>query len=353
MLCIYTSRDDIECNMRSFRVGRHLHQRFFRGSFDRNASFSVPLAYGPPRLLRSALFCPGDKERALAKACSLSGADRPDAVIIDLEDAVTPVNKALARRQVVQFLEARAGRGLPGPSIVVRVNCPSTTEWGEGDIKALVSLQQSAPRALQAIALPKVESHAVLDRTLQMHLEAGVSSSPPPALWAMVETPRGVLNSAVVAAHPSVDCLVFGANDLTKELRARHTADRAPLAFAMAQCVLAARAHGKLVLDGVHNSISNDAGLRRVCEQGRDMGFDGKSLIHPNQVAAAHAAFSPSPEEVAAAQRVLGAWETAVREGKSLAVVDGRLVEELHAMEAQRVVLTANMIANSLLPPPP
>jgi (3S)-malyl-CoA thioesterase len=273
---------------------------------------------------------------------------------MDLEDAVTPVNKTLARRQVVHFLEAKSKQGpasAPGPSVVVRVNCPVTTEWGEDDIKSLASLQRSAPQALQAIVLPKVESHGVLDRTLQLHREAGVSSPPP--LWAMVETPRGVLNAAVVATHPSVECLVFGANDLTKELRARHTADRAPLALAMAQCVLAARAHGKLVLNGVFNSISDDAGLRRVCEQGRDMGFDGKSLIHPNQVAAAHTAFSPSPEEVAAAQRILDAWEAAVRERKSLAVVDGRLVEELHVLEARRVVLTARMIASSLQAGPP
>lgn len=302
-----------------------------------------------PRLLRSALFCPGDKERALAKACALSGADRPDAVIMDLEDAVVPANKVQARRQVVRFLESRCsssgGQGQGGaPSVVVRVNCPATTEWGGEDIKELASLQRAFPRALEAVVLPKVDAHAVLDRTLQLFREAG--ATPPPPLWTMIETPRGVLNSAIVAAHPSVECLVFGANDLTKELRSRHTPDRAPLVFAMSQCILAARAHGKLVLDGVFNSITDDAGLRRVCEQGRDLGFDGKSLIHPNQVAAAHASFSPSPEEVAAAQKVLDAWEAAVREGKSLAVVDGKLVEALHVAEAQRVVLTARALAN-------
>jgi citrate lyase subunit beta/citryl-CoA lyase len=161
----------------------------------------------------------------------------------------------------------------------------------------------------------------------------------------MMETPRGVLHAEAIADHPRVACLVMGTSDLTKDLTARHTAARLPMLPSLAICLLAARAAGIAIVDGVHLDLEDEAGLAAACEQGRDLGFDGKTLIHPRQIAAANAAFGPSAEAVAHARRQIAAYEAALATGKGVAVLDGKLVESLHVVEAKRLVALAEQVA--------
>ncbi|KAJ1442346.1 citryl-CoA lyase [Ochromonadaceae sp. CCMP2298] len=282
------------------------------------------------RLLRSVLFCPGDKQRALAKAVTLP----TNAVVFDLEDAVAPDNKILARSTVDQFLRSLEDRK-NSPVHIVRVNCPFTTEWGEGDLKMLAGIQN-----VDAVILPKVEDEIGFDLINSILAENSTRQKPLP-IWAMIETARGVLNAAAIARSSSVECLVFGSNDLTKDLRAKHTPCRQPLLYAMSHVILAARAEGKLVLDGVHIELNDPEGLRVSSEQGRNLGFDGKTLIHPSQVAIANAAFAPSVWEVEAARRVVAGWAEAVADGRGVCVVDGRMVEALHVEQARIVLAEA------------
>ncbi|MCO8145737.1 CoA ester lyase [Rhodovulum tesquicola] len=275
------------------------------------------------RPFRSVLYIPASKARALDKARTLPA----DAIIFDLEDAVAPEEKRAAR----DLLAAALREGGFGPRfLIVRVN-GLDTEWGADDVTAMRGT------GAQAMLLPKVETTAQLDALGDaIH---GVE------LWAMMETPRGVLNADALAAHPRVGGFVMGTNDLIKELRCRPRADRLPLVTSLSQCLLAARAHGIVAIDGVYNAFQDEEGLRAECAQGRDLGFDGKSLIHPGQIAAANAVFAPTMAEIELSRRHIAAFDEARRNGLGIAVVDGRIVENLHIVTARQTLAKAAAIA--------
>ncbi|MFY2853050.1 HpcH/HpaI aldolase/citrate lyase family protein [Achromobacter xylosoxidans] len=287
----------------------------------------MPLTARPRR---SVLYMPGANARALDKARDLDA----DALILDLEDAVAPDAKALARQQVVAAL--RAG-GYGRRECVVRINALNTP-WGLDDARAI------ARAGADAVLLPKVQSAAELDALARALDAAGAPATLP--LWAMAETPLGFLRlDAIAGGHPRLAAIVVGTSDLVKDLHARHTPERHETLLARSLAVLAARAHGLAVLDGVHLDLDDDAGLAAACKQGRDQGFDGKTLIHPRQIAAANAAFAPTDAELASARRRLEAWHAARAAGRGVAVVDGALVENLHAREAERLLALAAAIA--------
>ena len=273
---------------------------------------------------------PGANARALEKARSLPC----DGVIFDLEDAVSPDAKSDARRNVVAALE-QGGYG--HRERIVRVN-GLDTPWCGDDVEAL------AGAALDGLLFPKIETTAQVDQALSLLDAAGGGGTP---LWIMVETPRAVLNVPDLAAHSErLEVLVLGTSDLVKELRATHTESRHNLAYALQRCVLAGRAGGCDVLDGVHLDFRNLPSFEAACRQGREMGFDGKTLIHPGQVDIANAVFGYAPEAVEHARRVLEAWRSALADGKGVAVLDGQLVENLHAAEAERVLAFARAVAD-------
>jgi citrate lyase subunit beta/citryl-CoA lyase len=284
----------------------------------------------PIRPRRSLLFMPGANTRALDKARELSA----DGLIFDLEDAVAPDMKERARAMVAAGL----GQGGYGRrERVVRVN-GLDTEWGEGDLDVASAMK------LDAVLLPKVESAAQVLDHIAVFEQAG--ALPDVAIWCMIETPKGVLAAAEIAtAHPRVAALVMGTSDLTADLRARTTSDRLPLMMSLQLVLLAARAHGLVALDGVYLDLADEVGFAAVCAQGRAFGFDGKTLIHPKQIAPANAAFAPSADEIAQAQKIIAAHEAALAEGKGIVVVDGRLVENLHVAAAQRILALAEAIA--------
>ncbi|MBK1979951.1 CoA ester lyase [Achromobacter xylosoxidans] len=287
----------------------------------------MPLTARPRR---SVLYMPGANARALDKARDLDA----DALILDLEDAVAPDAKALARQQVVAAL--RAG-GYGRRECVVRINALDTP-WGLDDARAI------ARAGADAVLLPKVQSAAELDALARALDAAGAPATLP--LWAMAETPLGFLRlDAIAGGHPRLAAIVVGTSDRVKDLHARHTPERHETLLARSLAVLAARAHGLAVLDGVHLDLDDDAGLAAACKQGRDQGFDGKTLIHPRQIAAANAAFAPTDAELASARRRLEAWHAARAAGRGVAVVDGALVENLHAREAERLLALAAAIA--------
>lgn len=283
----------------------------------------------PIRPRRSVLYMPGANARALDKARTLDA----DVLILDLEDAVAPDAKAQARAQVAAAL--REG-GYGRRECIVRVNALDTP-WGLDDVRAI------AQAGADAVLLPKVETPAQLAALAQALDAAGAPADLP--LWAMAETPLGFLRlDAIAGGHPRLAAIVVGTSDLVKDLHARHTPSRNETLLARSLAVMAARAHGLAVLDGVHLDLNDDAGLQDTCRQGRDQGFDGKTLIHPRQIAAANAAFAPTPEELDTARKRLDAWQAAQAEGKGVAVVDGALVENLHASEAERVLALAAAI---------
>ena len=275
------------------------------------------------RPYRSVLYIPGSKERALEKAEGLNA----DAIIFDLEDAVAPDEKAAARALLVATL-ARADYG--NRARIVRVN-GLDTEWGAADIAAFNGAK------IDALLIPKVSSPADLD--------AVAALIPDVPLWAMMETARGMLNAAAIAAHPRLAGMVMGTNDLAKELGSRFRADRLPMQAGLSLCLLAAKAEGLVIIDGVFNAFKDDDGLRAECDQGRDMGFDGKTLIHPAQLDIANTAFAPTAAEVDLATRQIAAFEAALAEGQAVAVVDGRIVENLHIVTAQATLAKAAAIA--------
>jgi citrate lyase subunit beta/citryl-CoA lyase len=283
-----------------------------------------------PRPRRSVLYAPGSNPRALEKARRLDA----DGFIFDLEDAVAPAAKVTAREGVAGAL---AAGGYRGREILLRVNA-LTTEWGRADLSA------AAAMPIDGVLLPKVDSAHTVHDALAVLAEAGA----PPGLgvWCMLETPLGVLNApAIAAASPRLAGLVMGTSDLAKDLRARPSPDRLPLLAALEWCVLAARAHGLAILDGVHLDLADDAGFAAACRQGRELGFDGKTLIHPKTIAAANAAFAPSAGEVAEAHRIIAAHAEAVAAGKGVVLVDGKLIENLHVASAHALVALADAIA--------
>ena len=272
---------------------------------------------------------PGSNARAMEKAKGLAA----DAIVFDLEDAVAPDAKEQARAQAVGVV--RAG-GYGRRELIVRVN-GMATPWGRADLAAV------ATSGVDAVLLPKVESpDAVRDA-----LDVLVSHAAPAklAVWCMLETPRGILNAAAIAtARPAVAALVMGTSDLTKDLHARHTRDRLPLVTSLGLCVLAARAAGVAALDGVHLDLDDDAGFEAACRQAADLGFDGKTLIHPKTIAKANEIFAPAPADIDWARRVIAAHAEAVTQGRGVVLLDGRLIENLHVDEAQRVVTLAEAI---------
>ncbi len=275
------------------------------------------------RPYRSVLYIPGSKPRALEKARGLP----VDAIIFDLEDAVSVEEKENARATLA---EALAQGGYGARVKIVRINGLDTA-WGRADAEA------AAHMGCDAILLPKVSSPADLDAL------AAITKDVP--LWAMMETPRGMLNAAEIAAHPRLQGMVMGTNDLAKEMQTRFRADRLPLMSGLGLCLLAAKAEAKIIVDGVYNAFKDDAGLAAECEQGRDMGFDGKTLIHPAQVEVTNQAFAPSEAEVDLAQRQIAAFEAAEASGQGVAVVDGKIVENLHVVTAREILAKADAIA--------
>ncbi len=278
---------------------------------------------------RSVLYVPGANARALEKARDIDC----DALVFDLEDAVAPEEKVNARERVAGVV--RAG-GYGHRELVVRVN-GLATEWGHGDVAAMAELP------VAALLFPKVETVAQMGEIVARVDAAGGAAR---AVWILVETPLGVRNvDALAAATERLTVLAMGTSDLVSALRGRHRADRAGVTYALQRCVIAARAAGKEILDGVHLEFRDMEGFRAACEQGRDLGFDGKTLIHPTQVPVANEVFAPTPEEIAFARRAKAAWEAARAAGRGVVEVDGRLVENMHVEEAERALAFAAAIA--------
>ena len=278
---------------------------------------------------RSVLYMPGSNTRALEKARGLAA----DGLILDLEDAVAPEAKAMARANVAAAL--RAG-GYGRRELVVRVN-GLATPWGYDDIAAAAAMKADA------VLLPKVESADTVRQAATLLAAAGAPDSL--ALWCMMETPMGMLHAEeIAAASPRVAGFVMGTSDLAKDLHARHTRDRLPMLTALGLCLLAARAYRLAILDGVHLDLGDDEGFAQVCRQGRELGFDGKTLIHPKTIAAANDAFAPTAEEVALARRIIAAHAEAEAAGKGVVLVDGKLIETLHVEDAHRTVALADQI---------
>lgn len=276
---------------------------------------------GRPR--RSVLYMPGANARALEKARTLDA----DALILDLEDAVSPDAKELAREQVVAAVKA----GGYGPrEVIVRVN-GLDTPWGADDLRAVNGI------GADGILIPKVNGPGDIDAA------AGLLTNEP--IWAMMETPAAMFAAQEIAQHPLLCVLVMGTNDLVKELKAARVPGRAPLLTALQMSLLAARDAACIAIDGVYNDIKNDTGFAEECVQGRDFGFDGKTLIHPSQIAPCNDVFAPSAEAVAEARDIIAAFDAPDARGKGVITVGGKMVELLHAEESRRLVAVADAIA--------
>ena len=283
---------------------------------------------------RSVLYMPGSNARALDKAKEIPA----DALILDLEDAVAPDAKEEARAQVSSAVK---GGGYGKRELVIRVN-GLDTPWGRDDIAAAVA---AGPHA---ILVPKINSASDVERAEEALSDAG--AKPGLQLWCMIETPLATLNIQSIAQKARepgsrMSVWVMGTNDIAKELRAAHTPDRMPMLASLGLALVAARAYGLVILDGVYNDIKNEEGFAAICEQGRDMGFDGKTLIHPSQVGPCNRIFSPDPETVAFARKTIEAFDLPENKGKGVLKVDGKMVEILHADIAKRTVAIADAIA--------
>lgn len=279
---------------------------------------------------RSVLYMPGANQRALEKARGLAA----DGLIFDLEDAVAPHAKEEARRTV---LAALAAGGYGRRETLIRVNGLGSP-WGYEDLVA------AATSGADGVLLPKVESADAVRAAESILVEAG--APPSLALWCMIETPQGVLHAEEIAgATPRLAGFVMGTSDLAKDMHTAHTRERLPFLYALSHCLLAARAWGLACLDGVHLDLADDEGFEFQCRQGLEMGFDGKTLIHPKTIAAANRIFTPSESEIERSKKIIAAHAEAEAEGKGVVLVDGQLVERLHVTAAQRLVALAEQIA--------
>ena len=278
---------------------------------------------------RSVLYMPAANERALEKAKDIPA----DALIFDLEDAVSPESKEIARDHACA---AVASGEYGNRELTIRCN-GLDTPWGSDDILAAAAV------APAAVVTPKVNGPEYLDEVSALLDEGGAPDST--RIWAMVETPVGILEVGRIAQHERMAVMVMGTNDMAKELRATITPDRQALLPHLAKCLLSARAANKAILDGVYNDIKDDAGFASVCRQGAQMGFDGKTLIHPNQVTPTNDIFSPSLDELDFHRRVIEEFETAEKEGRGVLTVDGKMIENLHVEEARRALAVAEAIA--------
>ncbi len=279
---------------------------------------------------RSVLYMPGSNARALEKGRALPA----DALILDLEDAVAPDAKETARQQI---REALAAGGYGSRELIVRVNA-FDSPWGDDDVAAM------ATSGADAILLPKVESAAMVADLEARMVAAGAPESL--GIMCMMETPLGMPNAQeIAAASPRLTCLVMGTSDLVKDLQAAHTPERLPVLTSLSLCILAARAYGKAIVDGVHLDLSDDEGFAAHCQQGKELGFDGKTLIHPKTIAKANEIFAPSDDEVSWSHKIIAAHAEAAAEGKGVVVVDGKLVENLHVENARRLVALSEAIS--------
>ena len=272
---------------------------------------------------------PGANERALEKAKGLPA----DALILDLEDAVAPDAKEAARTRVCAAVDSG---GYGHRELTIRVNAMGT-RWHTDDLAAVAAAGPGG------VVVPKVNSAADV-HAVEAALQAG-GAPDHTRIWAMLETPRAILDAReICTASERLAVLVMGTNDLAKELRAEHAPDRAPLVTAMSMAILAARAGGKEILDGVFNDLRDVEGFTAECRRARELGFDGKTLIHPTQVDPCNTAFAPSAGEIAAAREVIEAFDAAEREGHGVVTVHGRMIENLHVEQAQRVLAVAEAI---------
>ncbi len=278
---------------------------------------------------RSVLYMPGANTRALEKAKTLPA----DGLILDLEDAVAPDAKAQARDNVVKAL--REG-GYGKRELILRIN-GLETPWGQADAQA------AAKSGAHAVLIPKVESASQIRQVVSI-LEAN-GAPDTQTIWVMMETPLGILHAEEIAqAHPRLAGFVLGTSDLVKDLRAAHTALRLPVATSLGLTLLAARAYGLSILDGVYLDLENEQGYADSVQQGKEFGFDGKTLIHPKQVAKANELFAPSEAEIAFARKIIDAHAEASAQGKGVVLVDGKLIENLHVVAAKRQVELAEAI---------
>lgn len=285
---------------------------------------------GDIRPRRSVLYMPGSNARALEKGRGLAA----DALILDLEDAVAPDAKELARHQVGAAL-AEGGYG--ARELVIRVN-GLDSPWGVDDLAAV------AASGAHAALLPKVGGAGAVAEAVAILEAHGAPDDL--AIWCMMETPLGMLHAEEIAgAHARVACLVMGTSDLAKDLHAAHTRDRLPLLTGLSLCLLAARAHGVAIVDGVHLDLADDEGFAHSCQHGVELGFDGKTLIHPKTIAVANEIFAPSAEALAWSKKIISAHGEAAAAGKGVVVVDGRLIENLHVEAARRLMALAEAIA--------
>ncbi len=279
---------------------------------------------------RSVLYMPGANARALEKAQTLPA----DALILDLEDAVAPDAKVEARGRVC---EAAASGRYGHREIAIRSN-GLDTEWGVDDIAA------AAAAGPDAVLVPKVGSPGDIAEIERILVANGAPERT--RIWAMLETPAGILDAAAIcSASERLAVLVMGTNDITKELHATHPPGREQLLYSLSHCLLAARAAGRVILDGVYNDIKNEDGFAAECEQGARMGFDGKTLIHPSQLEPCNRIFAPSDDEIEHSRKVIEAWDAARAEGKGVVTVDGRMIENLHVDNARRILAVADAIS--------
>lgn len=277
---------------------------------------------------RSVLYMPAANERALEKAQAIPA----DAIIFDLEDAVAPEAKPDARSKAVAAVQSG---NYGNRELTIRCN-GLDTQWGTDDVTAAAGARPSA------VVIPKVDSVAGVEAVAALLDAAGASDV---MIWPMIETPTAMFNVREIAAHPRVAVLVMGTNDLAKELRSPLVPGRHPLVVHLATALLAAREAGKVILDGVYNDVKNSDGFVAECRQGMEMGFDGKTLIHPSQVEPANEMWAPSSDDIAYAERVIAAFDEAVADGRGVVTVDGRMIENLHVDNARRVLATAATIA--------
>jgi citrate lyase subunit beta/citryl-CoA lyase len=277
---------------------------------------------------------PGSNPRALEKAKTLA----VDALIFDLEDSVSPDKKELARDQVIAASREALAGAYGRRQIIIRSNSLDT-DWGEADLRAAA---QASP---DAILLPKIDGAGDIHQALAILEDAGLNDRT--SIWAMMETPLGILHAEeIAAASPRMGGLAMGTSDLVKDIHGRHTQTRLPVIASLNLCVLAARAYQLVVLDGVYLDLQDETGFTDSCEQGLELGFDGKTLIHPKQIDVANTVFAPTAEELEFAGRIIAAHAQAEAEGKGVVLVDGKLIENLHVQDAHRIVALSDAIGS-------
>ncbi len=278
--------------------------------------------------LRSVLYVPGSNERAMQKTKNIPA----DGIIFDLEDAVAPGSKLEARERVCEFVKQG---GFGNRQVVIRVNSLASS-WGYGD------LVYAARSGATAILIPKVESGDMVRQTENILNDFGAEDM---EIWCMMETPRGMLHAEEIAtASKRIRALVMGTSDLAKDLGALHTKERLPFLTSLGLCLLAARAADVAIVDGVQLDLADEEAFEHACYQGLELGFDGKTLIHPKTVETANRIFSPSQEEIEMAERIIAAHKEAEAKGEGVVVLDGRLIENLHVEGARRTLLLAKAI---------